>query len=71
MKQIFAEYLSGRGDRAIADGLNRDGVPCPSARRPEQNHGIELWLPEAGGPVDLEDPAHPALMLLLGSQSAA
>ena len=27
----------GGGDRAIANGLNRDGIPCPSARRPEQN----------------------------------
>lgn len=33
------------------------------------DHGIGLWLPEAGGPVDLEDSAHQALMLLLGSQS--
>ena len=35
--RIFAEYLDGQGDRAIANGLNRDGVPCPSARRPDQN----------------------------------
>ena len=25
------------GDRAIVKGLNQDGVPCPSARRPDQN----------------------------------
>ncbi|WP_246025591.1 recombinase family protein [Saccharopolyspora antimicrobica] len=31
--------------------------------------GVRVWLPEAGGPVDLEEPAHQALMLLLGSQS--
>ncbi|WP_184728487.1 recombinase family protein [Saccharopolyspora phatthalungensis] len=37
VRRIFVEYLSGKGDRAIANGLNRDGVPCPSARRPEQN----------------------------------
>ncbi|MEV4730142.1 recombinase family protein [Saccharopolyspora sp. NPDC049426] len=37
VRWIFAEYLSGRGDRAIANGLNRDGFPCPSARRAEQN----------------------------------
>src|SRR5215212_2687480 len=35
--RIFAEYLDGRGDRGIANGLNRDDIPCPSARRPEQN----------------------------------
>ena len=37
VQRIFAEYLDGRGDRAIANGLNRDGIPCPSARRPDQN----------------------------------
>ncbi|MEW2505950.1 recombinase family protein [Amycolatopsis sp. NPDC047767] len=31
--------------------------------------GIQLWLPEAGCPVNLDDPVHQALMLLLGSQS--
>ncbi|MEU6265578.1 hypothetical protein [Saccharopolyspora shandongensis] len=34
-----------------------------------QEAGVELWLPEAGGPVDVEDPAHQALMMLLGAQS--
>ncbi|MFI6025087.1 recombinase family protein [Amycolatopsis magusensis] len=37
VRRIFAEYLEGNGDRAIAKGLNQDGVPCPSQRRPEQN----------------------------------
>jgi DNA invertase Pin-like site-specific DNA recombinase len=37
VRRIFAEYLDGKGDRAIANGLNRDAIPCPSARRPEQN----------------------------------
>ena len=37
VQRIFAEYLDGHGDRAIAGGLNSEGVPCPSARRPEQN----------------------------------
>ena len=37
VRLIFAEYLEGNGDRAIAKGLNQDGVPCPSARRPDQN----------------------------------
>ncbi|MFC0105592.1 recombinase family protein [Kibdelosporangium aridum] len=37
VRRIFAEYLAGAGDRAIASGLNRVGIPCPSARRPEQN----------------------------------
>jgi DNA invertase Pin-like site-specific DNA recombinase len=37
VRRIFAEYLDGKGDRAIAHGLNREGIPCPSARRPDQN----------------------------------
>jgi hypothetical protein len=37
VQRIFEEYLDGKGDRAIAAGLNRDGIPCPSARRPGQN----------------------------------
>ncbi|WP_084643006.1 recombinase family protein [Actinoalloteichus hymeniacidonis] len=37
VRRIFAEYLDGKGDRAIAAGLNRDSIACPSARKPEQN----------------------------------
>src|SRR5690349_3374425 len=37
VRRIFAEYLDGKGDRAIVGVLNRDGIPCPSANRPEQN----------------------------------
>jgi hypothetical protein len=31
--------------------------------------GVQLWLPETNGPVDLENPAHQALMMLLAHQS--
>ena len=37
VRRIFAEYLDGKGDRAIAVRLNRDNLPCPSGRRPDQN----------------------------------
>lgn len=37
VRRIFAEYLEGHSDRAIAHGLNKDRVPCPSARWPDQN----------------------------------
>ncbi|HEY2696050.1 MAG TPA: recombinase family protein [Pseudonocardiaceae bacterium] len=37
VRRIFAEYLDEKGDRAIAHGLNLDGIPCPSARWPDQN----------------------------------
>src|SRR5699024_6225934 len=28
--------------------------------------GVQVWLPEAAGPVDLSDPMHRALMTVLG-----
>jgi DNA invertase Pin-like site-specific DNA recombinase len=37
VRRIFVAYLGGLGDRAIANELNRDGITCPSANRPEQN----------------------------------
>lgn len=37
VRRIFASYLDGEGNRAIANMLNHDGVLCPSARRPDQN----------------------------------
>jgi site-specific DNA recombinase len=32
-------------------------------------HGVQVWLPELDGPVDLTDPAHQALIMALGEQS--
>ncbi len=32
-------------------------------------HGIQIWLPEAHGPVNIHDPSHHALVMLLGAQS--
>ncbi|MFD4668471.1 recombinase family protein [Lentzea sp. NPDC058450] len=31
--------------------------------------GVEVWLPEAGGPLELGSPVHEALMVLLGAQA--
>ena len=31
--------------------------------------GVAVWLPEAGGPVELDDPAHRVLMSVLAAQS--
>jgi DNA invertase Pin-like site-specific DNA recombinase len=33
------------------------------------SHGVQLWLPETSGPVDLHSPTHQAIMTLLGAQS--
>jgi site-specific DNA recombinase len=32
-------------------------------------YGVQLWLPEFGGPVDLANPVHQAIITLLGAQS--
>ena len=37
VRRIFALYIDGMGQRSIAITLNRDSIPCPSARHPEQN----------------------------------
>ncbi|QYN26414.1 recombinase family protein [Amycolatopsis sp. DSM 110486] len=31
--------------------------------------GVQMWLPETRGPVDVDSPVHQAIMMLLGSQS--
>ncbi|WP_236029009.1 recombinase family protein [Paractinoplanes lichenicola] len=33
------------------------------------NLGVTVWLPEANGPIDLDEPAHQALLMMLGHQS--
>src|SRR6266536_2563608 len=35
--RIFAEFLADAGIHAIAEGLTRDGIPCPSAHDPGRN----------------------------------
>ena len=37
VRRIYAEYLTGRGLKAIAEGLTRDDVPSPSAYDPARN----------------------------------
>lgn len=32
-------------------------------------HGVQVWLPEVDGPVDLTDPAHQAVVMRLGERS--
>ncbi|GAB2996574.1 recombinase family protein [Amycolatopsis acidiphila] len=59
VRRIFSEYLSGKGDRAIANELNRDGVPCPSARRPDQNrHRLADGWQGSSVRVILENPRY-------------
>jgi DNA invertase Pin-like site-specific DNA recombinase len=37
VRRIFVEYANGRGRYAIAEALNRDAVPCPSAHDRARN----------------------------------
>ena len=37
VQRIFEEYVAGLGLHLIASGLNRDGIPSPSAHDPERN----------------------------------
>src|SRR5690606_31965140 len=41
LRRIFREYLGGRGLKAIAHGLNREGVPSPTVGR----RGSGSWAP--------------------------
>ncbi|MCX4750606.1 recombinase family protein [Kitasatospora sp. NBC_01287] len=49
IQRIFAEYLRGKGLYAIAEGLTRDNIPCPSAHDRARNphrHG-NAWAKSA------------------------
>jgi len=59
----FDALVVGEFERAFTD-RQFEHVAGLLARR-----GIEVWLPEAGGPVRLEDPRHSVLMQVLAAQS--
>src|ERR687893_1969064 len=59
VRRIFAEYLDGKGDRAIAAGLNRDNIACPSARRTDQNrHRLADGWQSSTVPAILDNPKY-------------
>lgn len=73
---LFCQLVSSRKETATASkaetftpGVWSNGSALQLCCGGSGRVGIELWLPEADGPMDLEDPAHEALMVLLGSQS--
>ncbi len=59
----FDAVVVGEYERAFCD----DQFQSVSATLRE--HGVQVWLPEAGGLVDWDSPTHRALVLLLGAQS--
>lgn len=60
----FDAVVVGEYERAFASGEQFLEVAGLLER-----HGAQLWLPEAGGRVDIGSPAHEALMTVLGAQS--
>jgi hypothetical protein len=59
----FDAVVIGEYERAFAGRQALQVIPYLQAQ------GVAVWLPEFGGPVDLDDPTHRALFLLLGHQS--
>ncbi|MDI6104678.1 recombinase family protein [Actinoplanes sp. NEAU-A12] len=59
----FDAIVIGEFERAFSAGQFEELMPFFAA------HGIQVWLPEAGGPIDPDDPVHQALVLMLGHQS--
>ncbi|GAB2992137.1 recombinase family protein [Saccharothrix stipae] len=46
-----------------------DGAQVRELRAVLELYGVQLWLPEAEGPVDFDNPAHEALLALLAKRS--
>jgi site-specific DNA recombinase len=57
----FDALVVGEFERAFYGDQYRRMVPL------FDRHRIQVWLPEANGPIDAGDPTHAALMLLLGA----
>jgi site-specific DNA recombinase len=61
VRRIYEEYLTGAGLQAIATGLTRDRIPCPSAHDPARNshrlHRDGSWAKSAVRAI-LENPRY-------------
>ena len=60
--RFFDAVVVGEFERAFTDRQFEQVAQLLS------RHGIRVWLPEAGGPVDLNTPAHRVLMQVLAAQ---
>jgi DNA invertase Pin-like site-specific DNA recombinase len=61
--RLFDAVVVGEFERAFADRQ------FEQVARLVQRHGMLVWLPEAGGPVDLNAATHRVLMQVLAAQS--
>jgi site-specific DNA recombinase len=59
----FDAIVVGEFERALYGDQLRRLLPV------FDRYGVQVWLPETDGPLDLTDATHQALMLLLGAQS--
>jgi hypothetical protein len=59
----FDAVVVGEFERAFA------GAEAPLVIALLQSFGVAVWLPETRGPVDLAEPEHRALLLMLGHLS--
>jgi len=59
----FDAVVVGEFERAFAGGEAQAVIVLLAT------FGVQVWLPEARGPVDLVKPEHQALLLMLGHQS--
>lgn len=68
VRRIFSRYLSGVGIFAIAERLNRDTVPSPSAADPQRNrHRAGAGWAKSAVKAILANPATPDAMCGTGS----
>ena len=61
--RTFDAVVVGEYDRAFYGDQALSVLPLLQA------HGVQLWLPEAHGRLDIDDASHRALVMLLGAQS--
>ncbi|MDX8031426.1 hypothetical protein SK803_14470 [Lentzea sp. BCCO 10_0856] len=61
--RLFDAVVVGEYERAFHGDQFREVVSRLNAL------GVAVWLPEAGGPVELGSPVHETLMVLLGAQA--
>ena len=64
VRRIFAEFLAGKGLYTIAEGLTRDGIPCPSAHDPgPQPAPVRHRLVEGCDPAILMNPRYTGMQV--------
>lgn len=62
-QRSFDAVVVGEFERAFSA---RQFVPVAATLA---RHGVQIWLPEVDGPVDLADPVHRALITVLGARA--